>query len=64
MLNYPACVEPPTVVARHGAPKLSGVEGFSFPVYCVVKSRKGKRENMFSRLGNHEEIKEVDLDVQ
>ena len=37
-------MESPTVVARHSAPKLSGVEGFSFPVYCVVTNRKGKRE--------------------
>ena len=44
MPNYPTCVEPPTVVARHFTPKSSGVEGFAFPIYCVVTSRKGKRE--------------------
>ena len=45
MPNFQTCEEPPTVVARYSPPKTIGVQGFSFPIYCVVKNRKGKREN-------------------
>lgn len=34
----------PTAIGRHSPPKSSGVVNFSFPVYCVVKSNKGKRQ--------------------
>ena len=38
----------PTVIGRHSPPKASGVVNFSFPVYCVTKSKnKGKLRKTF-----------------
>ena len=34
----------PTVIGRYSPPIASGVVGFSFPIYCIVESIKGKRK--------------------
>ena len=34
----------PTVIGRHTPPKASGVENFTFPIYCVLTESKGKRQ--------------------